>query len=38
MRILDEPPLTWDEWNKNNIIPKQFNRKKFIALSLTNND
>ena len=38
MRILDEPPLTWAEWNKNNIIPKQFNRKKFIALSLTKND
>ena len=38
MRISNKPPPTWAEWNKNNIIPKQFNRKKFIALSLTNND
>ena len=33
MRILSEPPMTWDEWN-NQQIKSNFNRKKFTALHI----
>ena len=37
MRILDEPSLTWDEWNDNK--PKrQFDREKFTTLSIVEKD
>ena len=38
MRMLDEPPFTWNEWKKQNIVNQQFDRNKFIAISLTKND
>lgn len=40
MRVLDKPPLTWDEWdkwNKNNL-KKQVDREKFTALALVEKD
>ena len=37
MRVLDEPPLTWDEW-KENIPKRQFDRDKFTALALVEKD